>query len=63
MNSALARWLSWLRRCPAHQKLAGSTLLKAQAQVAGLIPVEVCTGGYQWMFLSHTVFLSLLSSL
>lgn len=31
-------WLSWMERCPAHQKVAVRFLVGTHTQVAGLIP-------------------------
>ena len=57
---ALARLLSWLERCPVHQKVAG--LIPSQGTYLGCgfdhWPGHI-TGGNQSLFLSHIdVFLS-----
>ena len=57
-RATLAMCLSWLEHCPVHQKVPGSVPTRAHAQVAYLVPgQDVLEGaGYQWMFLSHSVF-------
>ena len=62
--SALTRWLSWLERCPIHQKFEDSIPGQGTYLGCGFHPWSSANGSNQSMFLSLIdVLLSLFFSL